>query len=254
MRWNRKSFWHASSRHRDEHERSLALLKHILQQYRPNNPLALIRIYYQIAQSCDALGLFDNAYQAAMQAKNIQRQSPQAEKLAQQGFALLATILKNCQSSQQEFVQPVFSAAADDQQVAESWNPEMAHLVGFPRSGTTLLGELLNRNSQISVNSELPIFVNHILPQLKPSGLAEPGIQDQAILQGLRTQYRSLHLNATQAPPASLLIDKKPTNLIFLRELVALFPRFKIPCCRARSAGCDRQLLFALLSSNRYEF
>lgn len=112
-------------------------------------------------------------------------------------------------------------AAAPDM----SGPPAPAFLVGFPRSGTTLLDTILMGHSRVHVLEELPI-IEQIgqslgdftrIAELAPEQVAE-----------LRSRYFA-ELETLSPPPAgALVIDKNPLSMLSMPLIHRLFPDAKI--------------------------
>ena len=195
--------------HQDEHERSFRLLHQILKQFQPRNANVAIRIFYQMAHACDAMAMYDNAFEWVLKAKEVQRKIPEAGDLAQAGMRLLSHMLKN------ESVQVV---SEPSETVLGQLPFQPVHLIGFPRSGTTLLGEMIAAHPDVFVSSELPVVAEQIIPQMKQGPLEEDA------LMRLRERYFQSHINCRGNTNESILVDKKPTNLLFVQELLQLLP------------------------------
>ncbi|MDE8344962.1 MAG: sulfotransferase, partial [Acidocella sp.] len=111
-------------------------------------------------------------------------------------------------------------------------------IVGFPRSGTTLVEQMLSVHDEISAGDELP-FINDIaelMPRLLgspltyPEALTELWMGDQR--QGL-DELRDYYLNRAQAsgvvrPGARFFTDKMPLNEMHLGLISLLFPQSPI--------------------------
>jgi len=102
---------------------------------------------------------------------------------------------------------------------------EMVFIVGMPRSGTTLLAELLSRHPFVCNRGESPWIAK----------LAEqPGLNDRpddVILQRAAAIYAT-QMRQDDAPDARWFIDKQPLNLRYVDLMLALFPRAKIIHCQ----------------------
>ena len=104
-------------------------------------------------------------------------------------------------------------------------------LVGFPRSGTTLLDQLLNAHPAIEVMEEKPVL-DHVSAALGGAEATRP----QAVLERDTTELGALRRHyfeeaATHCPdrgPGSILIDKLPLNILNLWLAAALFPGAKV--------------------------
>ena len=101
-------------------------------------------------------------------------------------------------------------------------------LVGFPRSGTTLLDTILRSHSSIDVVEEQPA-VNLANAFVKKSGYADIGqALPQEVLVGARKAYiTELDKHREPIDNKSILIDKLPLNLLQIPLIQQLYPRAK---------------------------
>ncbi len=117
-------------------------------------------------------------------------------------------------------------------EVIASWNiverdtkrTPPAFLVGFPRSGTTLLDTMLRSHGEIGVLEEVPIIEN-VLEKADRATVYGPATDDQ--MTGFRSEYfDQLNLN-TEGTFKSLWIDKLPLNMVEAGVIHRLFPEAK---------------------------
>jgi hypothetical protein len=113
--------------------------------------------------------------------------------------------------------------------------PQPIFILGFPRSGTTLVEQTLSAHPQIAAGDELP-FVNEITasmprilnsPLTYPEALAELWMGDRRDgLDELRDYYlqRVFQLGILE-PGASWFTDKMPLNETHLGLIALMFPR-----------------------------
>ncbi len=118
---------------------------------------------------------------------------------------------------------PSATEATDDEYKAPVF------LLGFPRSGTTLLDQVLSSHSQITVLEEIENLegfygrfpaVTERLDEL----LSCPGEQ----LQAWRDKYWQQVEKEIEASPEEIIVDKLPLNTILLAHIRRLFPSAKI--------------------------
>jgi tetratricopeptide (TPR) repeat protein len=116
--------------------------------------------------------------------------------------------------------------------------PQPIFIVGFPRSGTTLLEQTLTAHPRISAGDELPII--HELTNLMPRMLDSPLAYPEALaelwmgdhrddLDRLRDHYlhKAEQLGAVE-PGAAWFTDKMPLNETHLGLIALLFPQSPI--------------------------
>ena len=99
-------------------------------------------------------------------------------------------------------------------------------LVGFPRSGTTLLDQILDGHTQIQVMEENPAMAAvrtsiEAMPGGYPGALAELRESD---IKKLRALYISNVERVLERQPGTILIDKLPLNIVNIPLIVRLFP------------------------------
>ena len=105
-----------------------------------------------------------------------------------------------------------------------------AFLVGFPRSGTTLLDQILDAHPSVQVMEEKPAFDDVVLQISKklgdyPASIAKLGNADIAELRAL--YFRNAE-SLLDREPGTLLIDKLPLHIRHISLIVRLFPKTKI--------------------------
>ena len=106
--------------------------------------------------------------------------------------------------------------------------PDPVFLVGFPRSGTTLLDTILSSHRAITVVEEIPAVRNmriavERLPGGYPDGLSALGPADLA---GLRQVYfAELDNHLEPQDHSTITVDKLPLNIIEAGLIQRIFPR-----------------------------
>jgi tetratricopeptide (TPR) repeat protein len=100
---------------------------------------------------------------------------------------------------------------------------ELAFLVGFPRSGTTLVGQVLQAHPDVVTLDELPLM-ERAFDEVDPGlDLVERIARLPAGAEALRaTWWRHARIAARRS--SRLLVDKQPLNLIRVDLLARLFP------------------------------
>jgi hypothetical protein len=103
-------------------------------------------------------------------------------------------------------------------------------LVGFPRSGTTLLDQILASHPEISTVEERDTFINFAATLVPAdSGLAACAALDDGAIERLRSAYwQQVQAGLHGAPMKRVFVDKLPLNAVFLPIIYRLFPTAKI--------------------------
>lgn len=103
-------------------------------------------------------------------------------------------------------------------------------VVGFPRSGTTLLEQMLDAHPRLQSMDERP-FLNRLAAQLGVAGVDVPsGLHrlTQRDCDELRKEYVLLACGKVARNWDTRLVDKNPLNMLWLPMIHRLFPRAKI--------------------------
>jgi tetratricopeptide (TPR) repeat protein len=106
--------------------------------------------------------------------------------------------------------------------------PAPVFLIGFPRSGTTLLDQFLDAHSEIDVVEELPILLP-VRDAVKANGGYPDGLAQLTAdkINELRRLYLSELAQAGFDPSAKTVINKLPLNIIHVGLIARLFPEAK---------------------------
>ena len=129
------------------------------------------------------------------------------------------------------------------QQWAEIPGPSRADspvfIVGFPRSGTTMLEQMLDAVPTLRAMDEQPFFQD-VVEHMGRFGLNYPQDLhrlDAAQCEQLRNVYWSLVRKTVKLEPGQRLVDKNPLNMLRLPLLARLFP--ESPIIFALRHPCD---------------
>lgn len=119
---------------------------------------------------------------------------------------------------------------------AEAWHArrtgeaERTHvfLVGFPRSGTTLLEQVLAAHPDVESAAEQSFLADAEDEFLDPQGLDRLSALDGEALQGWREAYWRRVAEHGKLPSRAVFIDKQPLNAVILFLVAKLFPDARI--------------------------
>lgn len=116
------------------------------------------------------------------------------------------------------------------------WEPEansagegLVFLVGFPRSGTTLLDQVLDAHPDVAVMEERPA-ATQMLAEAKAMRHNLPGALvdlNQLDAEQLQASYFAEVDKYVDRSAASVLVDKMPLNIVHVLPLARLFPQAK---------------------------
>jgi tetratricopeptide (TPR) repeat protein len=103
-------------------------------------------------------------------------------------------------------------------------------IVGFPRSGTTLLEQTLDAHPALQSMDETR-FVHEAVDSMLDAGIAYPeklAVMTRAQLDELRAQYWKRVGRRVELAPGQRLVDKNPMNMFALPAVRRLFPHARI--------------------------
>lgn len=112
--------------------------------------------------------------------------------------------------------------------------PTPVFLIGFPRSGTTLMEHVLGAHPRMQSSDELPAVNQTLRHAMRHAGASayDPdllGHMTSAELDALRDVYWRHFEGVCEAPPGErTMVDKNPYNILDLPFIRILFPRAKI--------------------------
>ncbi len=118
-----------------------------------------------------------------------------------------------------------------------NWNPPQIFderrdpyfLIGFPRSGTTLLDTILRSHPSIEVLEEIPIinrFIDHLYIN-KGFTLENLENTDPKLIKEMRDYYFNQIENYKKNKDKKITIDKMPLNIVHVGEILRFFPNAK---------------------------
>ena len=178
---------------------------------------------FPIARSLDALGRYDDAWRVlveahASQVESIQRQSPQWAVRAMPDMSVTA---RGCDAA---------DVAVWEHAGAPSAAESPVFVVGFPRSGTTLLELALDAHPQLKSMDEQR-FVQDALDELVAAGADYPQrLRDlsREVLQSVRARYWERVAKKVKLATGERLVDKNPLNILRLPVIRRVFPNARI--------------------------
>ena len=115
-----------------------------------------------------------------------------------------------------------------DKNISKSDQP--VFLIGFPRSGTTLLDTILRSHQSIEVIEEKPLISNLIssLDKLTKNDLRNLKFIKEDQIQILQNEYfQNISKYLNNSKNSKIIIDKMPLNIIYVGEIIKIFPNAK---------------------------
>jgi tetratricopeptide (TPR) repeat protein len=186
-----------------------------------------IRAFYELASIKDNEGNYDEAMTALLEAKALMRPHMGAH----------AATLQHMQSRATEMEQTVTAAVMDRWHAdADKLQPprRIALLCGHPRSGTTLLEQVLDAHSDITSAEETKVMHDDAyLPLIRdfPEGTsilqALDSVPPSLIRHARENYFRCIELFLRRQIGSRLLVDKNPSLNLMIPMVARVFPEAK---------------------------
>jgi tetratricopeptide (TPR) repeat protein len=194
-----------------EYEAGLAALEKVPAE------LESARRFHLLGQLLEGVGRYDEAFAAFSRMNEISREdSTQPEERAARYRQIIAEAPK---AITEEWVSSWREATELDSR------PDPVFLLGFPRSGTTLLDTILLSHPRIEVLEEEPALRNVHATLTDMAAL--PTLSDGEI-RAARDAYFEMATSLTPLAPGNLLVDKNPLTMNLLPLVRRLFPNARI--------------------------
>ncbi|MGH8114123.1 MAG: tetratricopeptide repeat-containing sulfotransferase family protein [Rhodanobacteraceae bacterium] len=175
--------------------------------------------YFNLARACDGVGDVTATMEALQTAHRLQIEALQRSnpEILERGEPLLPHVDDRVQADDYH-AWPILSAP----DVSQS----PVFVVGFPRSGTTLLEQMLDAHPRLQSMDERP-FLNVLSNQLEDFRITVPqdlGRLDQRDCDELRKGYVLLGCGKVARHWDARLVDKNPLNMCWLPMIQRMFP------------------------------
>lgn len=179
-------------------------------------------LLFPFARVCDALGRYEEAYAAAEEAHRSQLQFLELAtgETAVENSAFWALTSSGCDP-------PDVATWANE---GPSIEDSPIFIVGFPRSGTTLLEQVLDAHPGLKSMDEQPLLETAVT-ELAARGIRYPAELGRLSVQDLdeiRARYFERARKRSRLQPGQRLVDKNPLNLTLLPMMRCLFPQARI--------------------------
>lgn len=123
--------------------------------------------------------------------------------------------------------------------IAENYQSP-AFLIGFPRSGTTLLHQILDGHPGLEILEErplIPVIKHHLIQKMEsyPGGL---GGLDEAVFANIQNNYVKASEEFRAKGKKTKIVDKLPLNLIDVPLILKIFPNAKFIVALRHPCDC----------------
>jgi len=202
------------------------ILRPLLAETEPATWSTRIRGWYELGAILDRQGRFDEAMGAWLKAKELLQPS------AAQYIASQEAVHLQLQEAAADISESVLRRWSDFGATLQPPH-RLALLCGHPRSGTTLLEQVLDSHPGVISAEETPIFYETYLALKRgfPEGSSILSILDSATPEKLRhareDYFRCMDLFHDKTIGERLLIDKNPSLTTLIPAVIRVFPEVK---------------------------
>jgi tetratricopeptide (TPR) repeat protein len=187
----------------------------------PRHPYVRYAARYELAQVLDRTGRFDEAMGLLAEAKDIVRGLADTG-LLMQGYDQSAESVRRFTASQPKDILRTWAKLFPERK--RQAIPPLAFLGGHPRSGTTLLEQILDAHPGVAALDEPDAFLDVLQPEFHKSGaLSSPRVN---VLRRLYIQALREDLGAGAS--GKLLVDKNPSPTARLPLWLRVFPELRV--------------------------
>jgi tetratricopeptide (TPR) repeat protein len=177
----------------------------------------VVRRWHLQAQLLDGAKRFDEAFAAFDRANSLLAAEPTnpLQRAADQRERLRGQLQQLTPEWRESWQTPPLTAE----------RPSPVFLLGFPRSGTTLLDTMLMGHPTVEVMEEKPI-----LSRLRLDGVDVAGLpaMDEAAVRSAQERYFELAADFATLKEGTVLVDKSPLHMQHLAQIHRLFPDARI--------------------------
>ncbi len=209
-----------------------------ISEYKKNNYKKVIQIYKSLnldpndriknivktnilAKCYDHVGMYNEAFEFFEKSNNI-TEDTYKNKFKKENYI-------NLIKDRMIFFSKINSKIFKNDTVKLDNHTDPVFLIGFPRSGTTLLDTILRTHESIEVLEEKPLIqnlINEINVNIKGDFSNLSKIDDETIKK-IRIAYFENRKKFLSINEKKIYIDKFPLNIIFIAEINRIFPKAK---------------------------
>jgi len=202
-----------------DYSRSLNILnnKEIYHEFlSTQNKVILADYFHLLSRVNEKLGFYNESYDFAIKRNNTTLNFKENKKFNKELILDTITVYKNFFDEKNKIQSKKKFTGIN--------HSNLAFLIGFPRSGTTLLDTILRSHSQTLVLEERPYLLDVRHNFFKKNNL----IDILQINQNDKVKMQEEYFNSFDYKDDKVIIDKYPLNLIELGFIKTIFPESKI--------------------------
>lgn len=195
------------------------------------DPLQKPAYFGVLGKSYDRLGRFEEAFSAFVEQNELIKASTEAKKFSMDEYLKSIEMMKNDWSG---LVTPNWLRLP-----VGSGRPPPTFLVGFPRSGTTLLDTILRSHPGISVVEEKPMVTKMLNSFKLRQTIERLDAFSESDISALRDAYfEELKVHLDHNNGGKLVVDKFPLNIAHVGSIHRVFPDAKFVLVLRHPCDC----------------
>lgn len=182
----------------------------------------------ELGQIYDQMGDAVRAFPLILEGKRKKAMATSTAQSAQESQDYLAHLVRIRQMANPALATVLQSQAASGTLDADP-TAVPVFLIGFPRSGTTLMEQILDSHPGIQAMEEKPAvscMVNRALEMLDQPACALTDLREDQLME-LRQLYFAEAAKHVTLQPGNLLVDKMPLNTVLVPIIARVFPTAK---------------------------
>ncbi len=178
-----------------------------------------IKKNFFLAKAYDFINEHDSAFKYFRKANELTNKSHEAKNFDRKKYLQSLEIKKNY-FTKKNIIQW-------NQIDCKSFDISPTFLIGFPRSGTTLLDTILRSHPKIEVIEEKPMVLK-MLNLIKNNNLSSfKNISESEVSEMRKEYFSEINKNIKKFNKSNIYIDKLPLNIVNVGEILRIFPNAK---------------------------
>jgi tetratricopeptide (TPR) repeat protein len=187
----------------------------------PRHPYIRYASYYELAEVLNRTERFDEAMAALAEAKGMKRTLGDVDAMLKEYDGEAAQYRRSTQALPADILR---TWAKEFPEKSRETIPKLAFLGGHPRSGTTLLEQILGAHPEVAALDEPRAFTTIAAAMFNASPQLPP-----ARLNIIRRRYiESIQQELGGKAEGKLILDKNPSPTLKLRIILRLFPEVRL--------------------------
>lgn len=205
----------------------------------------LSRVCFEMAYMYDSAGRIEDAYNNFRDGNDVDRVTYQKLGISSDPSRKIIAAMNSLDLQAIRYLSDCNSPPVD--------NTSIAFIIGFPRSGTTLLHQIFAAHPLVDVLDEKPLLapIKNKIDSMS-AGYPQALLSlDEELLLNLKNEYMESMATHIYRSQSEIVIDKLPLNLIDLPLISLLFPQAKIILALRHPLDCCLSCFMQMFNPNQ---